>query len=159
APVHAERRQVTVLFCDLVKSTQLAEKLGDEVFSEVIRTYHRMCRAEVERFEGHVARFMGDGVLAYFGFPQAREDDPVRGVRRSLAIIEAASTLDQQVSKSYGVSVAVRVGLHTGPVVAGDLSADGLPNEISGVTPNVAARIQSVAAPNTIVVGPLTHQL
>ncbi len=134
APARAERRQVTVLFCDLVKSTQLAEKLGEEAFSDVIRAYQLMCTKAVKRFDGHLARYMGDGVLAYFGFPVAHEDDPQRAVRAGLAIVEAAGELDKKVAATYGATTAVRVGIHTGPVVAGDLSASGSPDEISGVS-------------------------
>jgi class 3 adenylate cyclase/predicted ATPase len=149
-PVTAERRQVTVMFCDLVGSTTLATRLDPEDLREIVNAYHRCVADTVARFHGFVARTMGDGVMAYFGYPQAREDDVERAVRAGLALVEAVAGLDAP------ERLQVRVGLDTGRVVVGELMQAGEASErgILGETPNRAARLQAIAEPNTVLVGP-----
>src|SRR5262249_8548010 len=115
-----ERRQLTVLFCDLVGSTPLSQQLDAEEWRDVVQAYHRTAAAGVAGFGGHVARCRGDGLLSYFGWPTAREDDPERAVRAGLAIVDAMAPLNTTVVAGDGTRLAVRVGLHTGPVVIAD---------------------------------------
>jgi class 3 adenylate cyclase/predicted ATPase len=151
----AERRQLTVLFCDLVGSTALAARLDPEDLREIIGVYHRCVADAVSRFGGFVAKYMGDGVLVYFGYPQAHEDDAEQAVRAGLALVDAVGRL--QVLEP----LRVRVGIGTGEVVVGDLitSGDGQERGVVGETPNLAARLQSLAEPSTVVIGPQTRQL
>jgi class 3 adenylate cyclase len=151
----AERRQLTVLFCDLVGSTALAARLDPEDLREVIGVYHRCVADTVARFDGFVAKYMGDGVLVYFGYPQAHEDDAEQAVRAGLALVDAIGRL--QVSEP----LRVRVGISTGEVVVGDLitSGEGQERGVVGETLNLAARLQSLAEPSTIVIGPQTRRL
>ncbi|MCG8358009.1 MAG: AAA family ATPase [Kiloniellales bacterium] len=153
----AERRQLTIMFCDLVKSTDLAERLDPEDFKEVIQTYHQSCREVLRQFGGFVARYSGDGILAYFGFPQARENDAERALRAGLAIIETVPNLDT----GLDVTLQVRVGTATGLVVAGHtIEGDAGSERLAvGEAPNLAARLQSLAKPNTMLIGPDTHKL
>ena len=153
----AERRQLTVMFVDLVGSTMLAGKLDPEEMQEVLKAYQNATAGEITRFEGHVAKFMGDGVLAYFGWPQAHEDDAERAVRAGLAVTEAVATLRAR----GGQPLSARVGIATGLVVVGDLIGSGSSQEeaVVGDTPNLAARLQTLAEPGTVVVSELTHRL
>jgi class 3 adenylate cyclase len=153
----AQRRQLTVMFVDLVGSTMLAGKLDPEEMQEVLRAYQNATAGEITRFEGHVAKFMGDGVLAYFGWPQAHEDDAERAVRAGLAVTEAIAALPAR----GGQPLSARVGIATGLVVVGDLIGSGSAQEetVVGDTPNLAARLQTLAEPGTIVVSELTHRL
>jgi class 3 adenylate cyclase len=155
--IEAERRQLTVLFCDLVGSTELSTKLDPENMREVIRDYQNAVVGETTHFEGHVAKFMGDGVLAYFGWPQAHEDDVERAVRAALAIAHAVS----QVTSPVGEPLAARIGIATGPVVVGDLLGEGAAQEqaVVGETPNLAARLQEVAEPGMVVIAATTRHL
>jgi class 3 adenylate cyclase/tetratricopeptide (TPR) repeat protein len=160
APVatpEAERRQVTVLFSDLVGSTALSTVLDPEDMSALIRRYQDACAGAVARFDGYIAKFMGDGVLAYFGYPQAREDAAERSVRAALAIIEAV----RQIKRPDGIALETRVGIATGLVVVGDIVGTGAAREeaIVGETPNLAARLQSLAEPNTVLVSEATYRL
>jgi class 3 adenylate cyclase len=150
----AERRQLTVLFCDLVGSTALSRQLDPEDLREVIGAYHRCVAEAVTRLGGFVAKYMGDGVLAYFGYPQAHEDDAERAVRTGLALIEAVGQLQAP------DRLRVRIGIDTGLVVVGDLIGSGEAQErgIVGETPNLAARLQTLADPGTVVIGPQTRQ-
>jgi class 3 adenylate cyclase len=151
----AERRQLTVMFTDLVGSTALSTKLDPEDLRSVIGTYH-MCVAEtVAHFDGFVAKYMGDGVLIYFGYPRAHEDDAERAVRAGLALIEAIGKLPVQ------EPLQVRVGVATGLVVVGDLFGSGEAQErgVVGETPNLAARLQGIATPNTVVIAEGTRRL
>jgi class 3 adenylate cyclase len=138
----AERRQLTVLLCDLVGSTALSVKLDPEDLRGIIAAYHRCCSELVERNGGFVARYMGDGVLAYFGYPQAHEYDAERAVRAGLALVEAVQALET----AAGVPLQVRVGIATGLVVVGDLIGAGAAQEqrVVGETPNLAARLGCV---------------
>jgi len=152
----AERRQLTVMFCDLVGSTELSTRLDPEDLGEVIGAYHRTVAKIVAEFDGFVARYMGDGVLIYFGYPQAHEDDAERAVRAGLRAIEAVSRLDTK-----SVTLQTRVGIATGLVVVGDLTGHGAAQEQSvvGETPNLAARLQTLAGPNTVVIAAATRRL
>ncbi len=151
----AQRRQLTVMFVDLVGSTELAAKLDPEDLREVVGAYQDCCTRVIHRFEGHVAKYLGDGVLAYFGYPQAHEDDAERAIRAGLDLVDALARLD------LGVPLAARVGISTGEVVAGDLvgesSADA--QAVVGETPNRAARLQGLAESNSVVIGPHTRDL
>ena len=149
----AERRQLTVIFCDLVGSTTLATQLDPEDLRAVIGAYHRTAATTVERFHGFVAQFLGDGVLIYFGYPEAREDDAEQAVRCALALASAAPALSAQ----RGVPLEVRLGIATGLVVVGDI-AGGEP-KIMGETPNLAARLQALAAPGAVVIAESTRRL
>jgi len=151
----AERRQLTVMFCDLVGSTALSARLDPEDMREIIGAYHRCCAEQITRAGGFAAKYMGDGVLAYFGYPQAHEDDAERAVRAGLALIGAVGQLRDP------EPLQVRIGIATGSVVVGDLVGSGEAQErgVVGETPNLAARLQALAEPNAIVVGPRTRQL
>jgi class 3 adenylate cyclase len=153
----AERRQLTEMFCDLVGSTALSARLDPEDMREVIGVYHRCCANLVERNGGFVAKYMGDGVLAYFGYPHAHEHDAERAVQAGLAIVEAAPKL----VTSAGSPLHVRVGIATGLVVVGDLIGSGAAQErgIVGETPNLAARLQGIAEPDTVVIAEGTRRL
>ena len=153
----AERRQLTVLFCDLVGSTALSGQLDPEDMSALIRAYQSAVAGEITRFEGHVAKFMGDGVLAYFGWPQAHEDDAERAVRAGLAIVDALARRQP----AAGEPLAARVGIATGLVVVGELIGEGAAREeaVVGETPNLAARLQALAAPGKVVISQATRRL
>src|SRR5262245_4627868 len=144
----AERRQLTVMFTDLVGSTALSTTLDPEDLRSVIGAYHKCVAETVARFDGFVARYMGDGVLIYFGYPHAHEDDAERAARAGLAIIEAIGKLGIQ------EPLRVRIGVATGLVVVGDLVGAGEAQErgVVGETPNLAARLQGIAEPNTVVI-------
>jgi class 3 adenylate cyclase len=121
----AERRQLTVLFCDLADSTRLARHLDPEDLRDVIRAYQTTCVAVIQRFAGHVAQYLGDGLLVYFGYPQAHEDDAQRAVRTGLGMLEAMETLNIRLARDHGVRLTVRVGIHTGLVVVGEMGSGG----------------------------------
>jgi len=157
---HGERRQLTMFFCDLVGSTSLASQFDPEEWREIVGSYYDACGKVIARFDGHIAQYLGDGLLVYFGYPRAHEDDAQRGVRAGLGIIEAVGQLNTVLSERHGVSLAVRLGCHTGLVVVGDeVGGTGHDDMVLGDTPNIAARLEGVAAPNTLVIGALTHQL
>jgi class 3 adenylate cyclase len=160
APPEAERRQLTVLFCDLADSTRLARQLDPEDLREVIRAYQATCVAVIQRFGGHVAQYLGDGLLVYFGYPQAHEDDVQRAVRTGLGILEAMETLPTRLVRDKGIRLAVRVGIHTGLVVVGEMGSGGRHEHLAlGDTPNLAARLQGLAAPDTVVMSAATARL
>jgi class 3 adenylate cyclase len=144
----AERRQVTVMFIDLVGSTALSTRMDPEDLREVISAYQKCVAETVRRFGGFVAKYMGDGVLVYFGYPQAHEDDAEQAVRAGLELIAAVGGLKAR------ASLQTRVGIATGLVVVGDLvgSGDAQERGIVGETPNLAARLQGIAEPNTVVI-------
>jgi class 3 adenylate cyclase/predicted ATPase len=154
----AERRQLTVMFCDLVGSTALSGRLDPEDMRAVIGTYHRCCTELIERNGGFVAKYMGDGVLAYFGYPQAHEHDAERAVRAGLDLVEAVPKLETAIAETI---LRVRVGIATGLVVVGDLIGSGEAQErgIVGDTPNLAARLQGIAEPNMVVIAESTRRL
>ena len=153
----AERRQLTVMFCDLVGSTALSGRLDPEDLRGIIGAYHRCCAETIERNGGFVAKYMGDGVLAYFGYPQAHEHDAERAVRAGLAVVETVSKLDT----GAAVPLQVRIGIATGLVVVGDLIGAGAAQEqaVVGETPNLAARLQALAEPGTVVISASTRTL
>jgi predicted ATPase/class 3 adenylate cyclase len=153
----AERRQLTVMFCDLVGSTALASRLDLEDLREVIGGYHKAVETVVGHFDGFVAKYMGDGVLAYFGYPQAHEDDAERAIRAGLEIVTTA----RRVPVAPGGRLRVRVGIATGLVVVGDLVGAGEAHErgVVGETPNLAARLQTLAEPGSVVIAASTHKL
>src|SRR4029434_11239796 len=158
--LEAERRQLTVLFCDLVDSTALASQLDPEDLREVVRAYQAICAEVIQRFDGYIAQYLGDGLLVYFGYPQAHEDDAQRAVRTGLGIVEAMATLNSRLGQKQGVRLAVRVGLHTGLVVVGEMGGGGRQEQLAlGDTPNIAARIQGLAAPDTLVISAATQRL
>jgi class 3 adenylate cyclase len=156
----AERRQLTVLFCDLVDSTVLASQLDPEEWREVVRAYLEVCAKVTTRFEGHIAQYLGDGLLVYFGYPQAHEDDAQRAVRAGLGMVEALGQLNTRLGQERGVQLAVRLGIHTGQVVVGEIGGGAKHEQLAlGETPNVAARLQGMAAPNSLVISAATFQL
>ena len=151
----AERRQVTVMFSDVVGSTALSARMDPEDLREVISAYQKCVADTVNRFGGFVAKYMGDGVLVYFGYPQAHEDDAERAVRAGLELIAAVSAL------KAASPLQTRIGIATGLVVVGDLIGTGSAQEqaVVGETPNLAARLQGVAEPNTVVIAESTRKL
>ena len=156
----AERRQLTVLFCDLVDSTPLSRQLDPEDLREVVRAYQDTCAKVIARFEGHIAQYLGDGLLVYFGYPRAHEDDAQRAVRAGLGIVEAMGPLNTRLIQERGVQLAVRLGIHTGLVVVGEVGGSTRQEQLAlGETPNLAARLQGIAAPNTLVISTATFQL
>jgi predicted ATPase/class 3 adenylate cyclase len=156
----AERRQLTVMFCDLVGSTPLSEQLDPEDLRKVMQAYQETCGKVIHRFEGNIAQYLGDGLLVYFGYPQAHEDDAQRAARTGLGIVEAITRLNPRLNEEWGVELAVRIGIHTGLVVAGEVG-DGNSRErlAMGETPNIAARLQNEADPNTVVISAATYRL
>lgn len=153
-PAEAERRQLTVMFCDIVGSTALSTRFDPEDLRDLINAYHRAVADTVGRFDGFVAKYMGDGVLIYFGYPQAHEDDAERAVRAGLATIEAVAKL------TGVVPLRVRIGIATGIAVVGDLIGTGAAQErgVVGETPNLAARVQGLAEPNCVVIADGTRR-
>ena len=157
AATEAERRQLTIMFCDLVGSTPLSTRLDPEDLRDVIGAYHRAAADVIARFDGFVAKYMGDGVLAYFGYPRAHEDAAERAVRAGLVLVEAVPRLKLVAE----VGLQVRIGIATGLVVVGDLTGSGEAQErgVVGETPNLAARLQTLAQPGTVVIAPSTRRL
>jgi class 3 adenylate cyclase len=159
-PPEAERRHLTVLFCDLVGSTALTGRLDPEDYREVVRAYHQICAEVIHQFDGYVAQYLGDGVLGYFGYPVAHEDDAQRAVRAGLGLLDALTALLTHPALPPGEQVAVRLGVHTGLVVMGDVGAGAHHEPLAlGETPNIAARLQHLATPNTLMISAATHQL
>ena len=156
----AERRQLTVMFCDLVDSTKLSSQLDPEDLREVVQAYQKTCTDVIERYDGYVAQLLGDGLLVYFGYPQAHEDDAHRAVRTGLGIFNAIGDLNQGLQQTRDIQLALRIGIHTGLVVVGQMGSTGRSEQLAlGETPNVAARIQGRAAPNTLVISDATARL
>ena len=157
----AERRQLTVMFCDLVGSTALSKAMDPEDLRDVITSFQTRCTEAIRRYDGFVAKFMGDGILVYFGYPRAHEDEAERSARAGLDIIAAMADLNAAVPRPPGVELAVRIGIATGPVIVGDQIGKGTASEtaVIGETPNLAARLQALAEPNQIVVGASTRAM
>jgi class 3 adenylate cyclase len=167
----AERRQLTVLFCDLVDSTALSGQLDPEDLREVVRAYQDTCAKVIARFDGHIAQYLGDGLLVYFGYPLAHEDDAQRAVRAGLGMIEAMGQLNTRLeqgglrpaptqSRQQEIQLAVRLGCHTGLVVVGEVGGGTRQEQLAlGETPNLAARLQGIATPNALVISAATFQL
>lgn len=156
-----ERRQLTVLFCDLVDSTELSQSLDPEDLRKVIRAYQRACEPVIEQYGGFVSRFLGDGILAFFGYPHASEDDAKQAVHAGLGIVDSINSVDWTSLCGHPLSIAVRIGISTGIVVAGDLIGKDAAEEeaVIGETPNLAARLQSLARPNTVLLASRTRRL
>jgi predicted ATPase/class 3 adenylate cyclase len=157
----AERRQLTVMFCDLADSTRLSQQLDPEDLREVIRAYHQTSAEVIQRFDGTIAQHLGDGLLIYFGWPQAHENDAQRAVHTSLGLVEAiTTTLNPRLEREHGVQLAVRLGIHTGPVVVGAMGGGERHEHLAtGDTVNVASRLEGLAAPNTVVISRVTERL
>ena len=155
-----ERRHLTVMFCDLVGFTALSEQIDPEDLHEVMRTYLDVCSKVVSRFEGHIAKYLGDGILVYFGYPLAHEDDVQRAVRAGLEIVGAIHELPQQNTRLQ-IPLQVRIGIHTGLVVIRGMRVENMLESVSivGETPNIAAGLLSVAEPNTVLISSATHRL
>jgi class 3 adenylate cyclase len=159
-PAAAERRQLTVMFCDLVDSTRLAGQLDPEDLRDVVQAYQAACAEAMRRFGGHIAQYLGDGLLIYFGYPVAHEDDAPRAVHTALAILEVMQQLNSRLERERRVRLAVRLGIHTGLVVVGEMGGGDRQEQLAlGATPNVAARLQGLAAPDTVVISAATQQL
>src|SRR5262245_50530369 len=159
-PSEAERRQLTVLFCDLVDSTALAGQLDPEDLRAIVRAYQAACAEVIRHFEGHIAQYLGDGLLIYFGYPLAHEDDTSRAVRTGLGIVEAIRALNTRLQQEQEIQLAVRIGIHTGLVVVGEIGSGGRQEQLAlGETPNIAARLQSLATPDTVVISEATARL
>lgn len=156
----AERRQLTVVFCDLVDSTTLASQRDPEELREIVQAYQTVCTKVVQGYEGYIAQYLGDGLLIYFGYPQAHEDDVQRAVRTGLGMVEAIKRLNTRLQQEKGVQLAVRVGIHTGLVVVGEMGGESKREALAlGDTPNIAARLQGIAAPDTVVLSEQTYWL
>src|ERR1700676_4458254 len=153
----AERRQLTVMFCDLVGSTALSARLDPEDMREIVGACHRSCAEQIAKAGGFVAKYMGDGVLAYFGYPRAHEHDAERAIRAGLPLAEAVP----KPTPAAGGPLQVRIGIATGLVVVGDLIGAGATQEqaVVGETPNLAARLQALAEPDTVVIAESTRKL
>jgi class 3 adenylate cyclase/tetratricopeptide (TPR) repeat protein len=156
----AERRQLTVMFCDLVGSTPLAGRLDPEELREVVRAYQTRAAEVIQQYQGYIAQYLGDGLLVYFGWPQAHEDDAHRAVHAGLGIVEAVDDLNMALETTYGVQLAVRLGIHTGPVVVGEMGSGGRHENLAlGETPNIAARLEGLAQPGTVLMSDETRRL
>jgi class 3 adenylate cyclase/predicted ATPase/energy-coupling factor transporter ATP-binding protein EcfA2 len=148
------------MFCDLVDSTKLSSQLDPEEYRDVVRAYQRVCTEVIQRYDGHIAQLLGDGLLVYFGYPQAHEDDPHRAVRTGLGILAAMGNLNTRLHQAKGIQLAIRLGIHTGLVVVGAMGGAGRQEQLAlGETPNIAARIQGLAASNTIAISDATYRL
>ncbi|MFN0303482.1 MAG: adenylate/guanylate cyclase domain-containing protein, partial [Burkholderiales bacterium] len=151
----AERRQLTVMFCDLVGSVALSEQLDPEELRALIQRFRGTCAAVITRYEGHIARYVGDGILTYFGWPQAHEDDAERAVRTALALVQAVKAINVRQQP-----LSVHIGIATGPVVVGQEAGEALEARLAvGATPNLAARLQNIAAAGEIVISSATRRL
>jgi class 3 adenylate cyclase len=143
-----------------VDSTRLASQLDPEDYREVVRAYQQTCAEVIQRFDGHIVQYLGDGLLVYFGYPQAHEDDAQRAVRTGLDMVQAMGMLNRRLAQEQGVRLAVRVGSHTGLVIVGEVGGGSRQEQLAlGETPNLAARLQGLAAPDTVVVSPATFRL
>jgi class 3 adenylate cyclase/predicted ATPase len=158
--LEAERRHLTVMFCDLVGSTALSSRLDPEELRDVVLAYQKVCAEVVQRFDGHIAQYLGDGLLVYFGYPQAHEDDAQRAVRAGLKIVETIGTLYTHPRRDKGTQLAMRIGIHTGLVVVGKVGDGDRQEQLAlGETPNIAAHIQGLAEPNTVVISSTSQRL
>jgi len=157
---HLTSGHLTVMFCDVADSTGHWTRLEPQDFFEVVRAYQALCSRCVQRFDGHVAQYLGDGVLVYFGYPLAHEDDVARALHAALAIIADLGQLNDADSARGRPRISVRIGIHTGPVVIGRLGTAERGETLAlGCTPNLAARLQALAAPDTVVISAATARL
>jgi class 3 adenylate cyclase/predicted ATPase len=156
----ASRRQLTMLVCALVNATALAERLDPEDLREVVLAYQAACTEVIQRFDGYIAQYLGDGLLVYFGYPHAHEDDAQRAVRTGLGILEAIGALNARLERANGLRLIARLGMHTGLVVVGVMGGRGRQERLAlGQTPNIAAQLQSLALPNQVVLSERTQRL
>src|SRR5436309_3087702 len=159
-PAEAERRQLTVMFCDLVGSTALSGTLDPEDMREVVRVYQEACAEVIHSFDGHIAQLLGDGLLVYFGYPRAHEDDAQRAVRAGLGMLAAMGDLNTRLQEAKGIQLAIRIGVHTGLVVVGDMGGPGRQEQLAlGEVPNIASRIEGLAAANTVAISEASYRL
>ncbi|MEE8308579.1 MAG: adenylate/guanylate cyclase domain-containing protein, partial [Gammaproteobacteria bacterium] len=160
-PTDAERRPLTVMFCDLADSTALSTRLDPEDLQDVIRAYQETCAEIIQEYEGFIARYMGDGILVYFGYPKSLERNAERAVRSAQSIVDAMAGLSHSIGQNHDVEIAVRIGIATGMVMVGELIGEGMAQErtVVGEAPNIASRLQSLAGRNGIVIGSLTREL
>lgn len=160
-PGRAERRQLTVMFTEVVGATALSGAMDPEDLRDLLNHYRDICARVLRRFDGHIHQYLGNGLLVFFGYPTAHEDDAARAVRAGLGIINAIKEANEELKQRYGIPLAVRVGVHTGLVVAADIGDDPSrqTNAIVGETPNIAARVQDEAGPNTVYVSDDTFHL
>lgn len=158
--IDGERRQLTVMFCDLVDSTAYSEKFDPEDLQDILRIYHDLCSEVVEDLDGYIAQYLGDGLLVYFGYPSAHENDAENAVRAALEIIKKLEQVNNNLEKSKGINLRVRIGIHTGIVVVGNIGSGEKQEKIAlGDVPNIAFQIQELCATNTINVSSVTHNL
>ncbi len=158
--MRAERRQLTVMFCDIAGSTKLSEQLDPEDLMEVVRRYQAACAEVIERFGGSIAQYLGDGLLVYFGYPTAYENAPERAARAGLEILDALDALNRGLLREFNTSLKLRLGIHTGLVVIGEVGAGSKREQLAvGDTANIAARLEGLARPNTGVVSDATREL
>ena len=157
----AERRQLTLMFCDIVNSTGFSNRLDPEDVRDVFAAYRRACLEAIQRYDGYVAKYIGDGILVFFGYPLAREDAAESSLQAALALVKAMPQLNDDIGRIHGVRLAVRIGIATGLVVVGDVVGGGVAERdaVTGEAVNLAARLQAVADPNIIVVSAPTRQL
>jgi len=155
--VKGERRHLTVLFCDLVDSTRIAANLDPEDWREVVTSYHSSATEAVERFGGYVAQLLGDGLLVFFGYPQAHEDDPQRAVLAGLAILDGMTALNERIASKRLPRLAVRIGIHSGSVVVDESNSQAA--SVYGDVPNIASRVQTAAPPDTVLISGAVHHL
>lgn len=156
----AERRQLTVMFCDLVGSTALSGQLDPEDLRAVVRAYQMTAEAVIQQYGGHIAQYLGDGLLVYFGYPAAHEDDAQRAVYAGLGIPKAIDALNARLETDHSVRLSVRIGIHTGPVVVGEMGGnDRQENLAMGETPNLAARLEALAEPGAVVISESTRRI
>jgi class 3 adenylate cyclase/tetratricopeptide (TPR) repeat protein len=160
-PERAERRQLTIMFCDLVDSVGLSSRLDPEDLRDVIAAYHHACVRSIDLYAGYVARYFGDGALIYFGYPEAHEDDAERGLRAALDLVRTVAGLNDELGSFPGVDLRVRIGVATGLVVVGDEQSGDIKDmgAVAGEAANLAARLQALAGPNGIVISAVTRQL
>jgi class 3 adenylate cyclase len=156
----AERRQLTVMFCDLVDSTKLSSQLDPEDWRDVVRAYQQVYTDVIQRYDGYIAQYLGDGLLVYFGYPHAHEDDAQRAVRTGLGILTTLGDLNKGLQQTKGIQLAIRLGIHTGLVVIGEMGGVGRQEQLAlGEVPNVASRIQGIAEADALVISSSTYRL
>lgn len=154
---HGERRQLTIVFSDIVGSTELSAQLDPEDWHDIVTQYHQTAAAVVKRFEGHVAQYLGDGILILFGYPKAQENDAERAIRAGLSLLEAMKPLNDSIEADFGKRISVRIGIHTGEVMVRPEGGDS--GNIFGETPNIAARVQATAEADTVCISSATQRL
>jgi class 3 adenylate cyclase/predicted ATPase len=155
----AERRQLTVMFTDLVSSTQLSGRFDPEDYRDILLAYQSTCSEVVNRFDGYIAQHLGDALLVYFGYPQAHEDDVQRAVRTGLSLLDAMNGLNDRLEQTWGIRLHTRVGIHTGLVVVSNVGGGGHQEQLAlGETPNLASRIQDLAAPDTVAISDVSYR-